>query len=145
MFRVSSRLPPSLPGAHSIACTFTHVQEEKSPSDPGSRLKKIHTDANCIPTVNMDSYTLGCVSFHHRGKLSFHTMIKCRPFRSFVHGPHFILLGGKSLIGNGEGGGVDERRRPISKYFVSCQCGIEKGVWLRQLAAFAFSTSGLQT
>lgn len=39
----------------------------------------------------------------------------------------------------------DECRRPISKYFISCQCGIGKGVWLRLLAAFAFSTSGLQT
>lgn len=47
-------------GVHSLACTFTHVQK-KSLSDPGSRLKKIHSDANRIPTVNMDSHTLDCV------------------------------------------------------------------------------------
>ena len=64
----------------------------------------------------MDSHTLDCVSFHHRGKPSFHTVIKCKPFRPFVHDSHFILLcvcvggGGKSLIGDGGGARVFELR-----------------------------------
>lgn len=93
----------------------------------------------------MDAYTRGCLVSPYR-KIVISYSDKMRTVMIFSKWPSLYIVGGKSLFGNSrEWGGFDERRRLESKYFISCQCGREKRVWLRLVAAFAFSTSGLQT